>query len=71
MRTLCRVEERNGKKRWVIIHNDFDPSTVGETTVYGMPCAAILSVGTEYESELRTPDAEPEECPSEKSELGQ
>lgn len=55
--TLCRVERRNGKKRWIVVHNDFDPSSVGEVTACGMPArAADIPLGTEYECALRMPD---------------
>ena len=37
--TTCRVEKNpsTGRKRWIVIRNDFDPESVGETTICGMP----------------------------------
>jgi hypothetical protein len=56
VRTLCRVEEMNGKKRWVVVHNDSDPDAVGETTACGLPVRATeVSVGTTFETILVIP----------------
>lgn len=56
MRTICQVVMRNGKKRWVVIHNDYDPESVGETTACGLPCRAEdVPVGTNFITILTKP----------------
>lgn len=54
-RTLCRVEERAGKKRWIVVENDSDPESVGETTACGLPRAQDMPIGTTYETILTLP----------------
>lgn len=59
-RSICRVEEKSGKKRWVVVRNDYDPDSVGEVTACGLPCRAIdVPVGTTFETVFTIPDFKP------------
>ncbi len=59
VRTVCRVVERNGKKYWVVIQNDTDPESVGETTACGLPRAESHPVWTLFESTFTIPNEQP------------
>lgn len=59
VRTICRVVERKGKKHWVVVQNDTDPESVGETTACGLPRAEPYPVGTLFESTFTIPNEPP------------
>lgn len=56
--TICKVVKgKDGRKRWIVTFNDYDPESVGEATVSGLPCqASDVPEGTTFKTTLTIPD---------------